>query len=456
MRRSSLVTFGMAFVGAAVLGSVGKGLSSMFRSEPGGGVRVVVAWPAGPFEARVAFDRPVDAVVAKDVVGRTIALNEITRTLQPNPVMRFDRLGTLRVAAAKLVDDGQTLVLTTDPHSRAGTYSLEIPGVKPAGARGPGAVYVARYDLTGVEASWEGNEPGWSGWLPIPDPYQALALVTASAEHARLAGLLKTRGTLTLATNLTLPKGPVIVRITSDAPLKASLGGEPAAAGEEFSKGPAVFRIDSTGEPTPLDLTVRTGEEPARNPPRLQVSIQTGGETMPRVPVARDDFGVTWAPPIPPRPGPLTNVPKLTGGDPARGAAVFKSAEAKCANCHRVGGEGGTVGPDLSKLADRGLNVVYRDIFEPSAEIHPDYVSYTLVLKDGRVLVGTVRAEGAESLRVADTEAKSMVIAKADIEEIRASATSIMPVGLIGVIGEDRLRDLLAFLTKPAPATNPK
>ena len=128
---------------------------------------------------------------------------------------------------------------------------------------------------------------------------------------------------------------------------------------------------------------------------------------------------------------------------------MFASAEAKCANCHKVRGEGGNVGPDLSSQVGRDRKDVYRDIAEPSARIHPDYVPYTVALKDGRVLVGTVRAEGADAVRVADTEAKVTVVKRSEVEEFRPGTTSVMPVGLVGVIGEDRLRDLIAYLTTP-------
>jgi putative heme-binding domain-containing protein len=166
--------------------------------------------------------------------------------------------------------------------------------------------------------------------------------------------------------------------------------------------------------------------------------------------VSRDMLVLPWVPAAPPAPAPFTNVPTLDGGDVARGAVVFKSMDAKCATCHKVRGEGENVGPDLTNLAGGDRLAVYRDIAEPSARIHPDYVPYTVAMKDGRILVGTVRAKGADMLTVTDTEAKVTVIPRADVEELRPSATSIMPVGLVGAIGEERLRDLLAFLTAPA------
>ena len=112
-------------------------------------------------------------------------------------------------------------------------------------------------------------------------------------------------------------------------------------------------------------------------------------------------------------------------------------------------GEGGSVGPELSNLVGKDRGSVYRDIFAPSAQISPGYLTYNLVTKDGRILVGTVQAVGADSVQVTNAEAKSTMVPRVDIEEFRASATSIMPVGLVGVIGEQKLRDLIAFLTIP-------
>jgi hypothetical protein len=61
--------------------------------------------------------------------------------------------------------------------------------------------------------------------------------------------------------------------------------------------------------------------------------------------------------------------------------------------------------------------------------------------------MGVVRAEGADAVKVSDIDAKQTIIPKAEVEEIRPSTSSIMPVGLLGAIGDDNTRDLLAYLT---------
>jgi putative heme-binding domain-containing protein len=140
-------------------------------------------------------------------------------------------------------------------------------------------------------------------------------------------------------------------------------------------------------------------------------------------------------------------VPDLSGGDVARGRALFLGERARCSQCHAFRGQGGQIGPDLSDVGRKGRADIYRNIAAPSAVIEPDYTTYTVSTKDGRVLVGLVRAVGAAAIRVTDTNSKSTEIARAQVQEIRPSATSIMPVGLTGILGDAAIRDLIAFLT---------
>ena len=82
--------------------------------------------------------------------------------------------GTLRIAAAQLVDDNRTLVLVTDPQPRVATYSLHLSGIRSQGEPAPGESIDLMYGLGGVEAAWFAGDPGaqptWSGWWPDLDP----------------------------------------------------------------------------------------------------------------------------------------------------------------------------------------------------------------------------------------------------------------------------------------------
>ena len=251
---------------------------------------------------------------------------------------------------------------------------------------------------------------------------------------------------LVLKTSCLLPKGKATLMARSEAPFTVEFGGETAKSGRDG----AGFKAEATAEVETdvVDLTWTFDKFPWS----FAATYHTADNPTERS-FTTDQLVLTWAPA---RPSVVaaTPVPEavLKGGDAAKGAVVFKSEQVKCATCHKVRGEGGDVGPDLSEVFRRDRSWVYRQINEPSAPIHPDYVPYTVLTKDGRVLAGIVRAEGGDAIRVVDTEGKSSVVKKAEIEELKPSATSIMPVGLLGTIGEEGVRDLIAFLTASPPA----
>src|SRR5439155_18034102 len=98
--------------------------------------------------------------------------------------------------------------------------------------------------------------------------------------------------------------------------------------------------------------------------------------------------------------GEETNSIASNGGDYENGRALFFGEKLKCSTCHRIRGEGAITGPDLNNLAAKDAASVLRDIKEPSASIHPDYVAYNLTLKDTEQLTGFVRAQDEHSFRL--------------------------------------------------------
>src|SRR5262245_60403667 len=58
------------------------------------------------------------------------------------------------------------------------------------------------------------------------------------------------------------------------------------------------------------------------------------------------------------------------GGDAKRGKAIYLSAAAQCAVCHKVQGQGGDLGPDLSQIGGKfDRTHLIESILDPSAEI---------------------------------------------------------------------------------------
>jgi putative heme-binding domain-containing protein len=131
-------------------------------------------------------------------------------------------------------------------------------------------------------------------------------------------------------------------------------------------------------------------------------------------------------------------------GDAARGQEVFA---ATCARCHRVGGRGGSTGPELSLIGRvRPRSALARSIREPSASIAPGYRPVTLVTPEGARVHGAVKGEDAFSIQVVETGGRLQGYLKSDLREIVREERSLMPA-----FGEDRmsdaaLDDVLAYL----------
>jgi putative heme-binding domain-containing protein len=215
---------------------------------------------------------------------------------------------------------------------------------------------------------------------------------------------------------------------------------EPLTTGAQRREIPA----HSQGVPLYFSLTVETGKD--GRAPWVHLSYAQGPDRRFQS-IDHHRLLVPWAAVPSVSSGPLEPpVPSLIGGDAKRGEALFFSEQARCSQCHAFRGRGVAVGPDLTNAGSKGKVAIYRSIAAPSAEISPEYVSYTVATREGKVLGGLVRAEGAETISVTDTSARTFIVRRDEIEQIRPSGTSIMPVGLSGVLGEAAVRDLVAFL----------
>ncbi|MBX3438139.1 MAG: c-type cytochrome [Planctomycetaceae bacterium] len=138
----------------------------------------------------------------------------------------------------------------------------------------------------------------------------------------------------------------------------------------------------------------------------------------------------------------------LSHRDFARGRELF--ATAVCFRCHRVQGEGGTIGPDLTGAGRRFNNRnLLESLIEPDKVVSDQYQKMTFLLKDGRVVEGRVINLFNDKLQVLtnmfDPSALEE-IARGQIDESLPSTTSMMPGGLLDRFSDEEILDLLAFL----------
>ena len=119
-----------------------------------------------------------------------------------------------------------------------------------------------------------------------------------------------------------------------------------------------------------------------------------------------------------------------------------------CAKCHRIGGEGGAIGPDLSTAAKKfSIGDMLDAIIEPSKAISDQYGSHQVLTEEGTVFVGrTVEIGDEYYIYTADISGKPTIIKKVDVDQITPSKLSQMPAGLIDTLNEQELKDLIAYL----------
>lgn len=131
------------------------------------------------------------------------------------------------------------------------------------------------------------------------------------------------------------------------------------------------------------------------------------------------------------------------------GVKLFK--EATCLQCHKLRGEGGIVGPDLTDVAKRFKQdkpAILQEIIDPSHKIDPKYAVQQVLTSDGKVYSGIVVEDNKELISIVTSpdQTTPIKIARDDIDEVVKSSKSIMPVGLLDQYTKDEIFEILALL----------
>jgi putative heme-binding domain-containing protein len=135
-------------------------------------------------------------------------------------------------------------------------------------------------------------------------------------------------------------------------------------------------------------------------------------------------------------------------GDPAAGKAVFTQ---NCATCHKLFGEGGNAGPELTGYERTNLDFMLPSIVDPSAAIREEYTNFAVFTVDGRTLTGLIQDQNNRTLTLRSVDNQTTLINRDQVETLQALPVSLMPDGLLGKLSEQQVRDLFAYLMSRAP-----
>lgn len=136
-------------------------------------------------------------------------------------------------------------------------------------------------------------------------------------------------------------------------------------------------------------------------------------------------------------------------GDLARGKKIFFHTDSvQCNACHRIEGQGGKVGPELSKIGrKRTSEHLLQSILEPSREIEPQYLTWMLQTIDGQAYSGLLESKTDRVITLRDSRNKQIQVPAAEVEILKPQEISLMPELLMQDMSASEIADLLAYLS---------
>jgi putative heme-binding domain-containing protein len=122
-----------------------------------------------------------------------------------------------------------------------------------------------------------------------------------------------------------------------------------------------------------------------------------------------------------------------------------------CGACHKLHGDGGTIGPDLTGANRSSLDYLLLNVLNPNGEVADAYKMTVVTTRDGRTYSGLPAGETERTLTLRVIGRDSVTIAKAEIQAREATPSSMMPPGLFEALGDREVVDLVAYLRALEP-----
>jgi len=143
---------------------------------------------------------------------------------------------------------------------------------------------------------------------------------------------------------------------------------------------------------------------------------------------------------------------RVAAADRSNGRRLFRDS---CASCHRLFGEGGTFGPDLTGAHRTDMTYLLENIVDPSAQVAEEFRMATVVLADGRVVNGVV-VETSDRATTLATPTERLVFERDEVLATTPSTLSMMPEGQLEILAPSEAADLIAYLMATAQVPLPK
>jgi putative heme-binding domain-containing protein len=130
-------------------------------------------------------------------------------------------------------------------------------------------------------------------------------------------------------------------------------------------------------------------------------------------------------------------------GDAARGKLIYQK---RCISCHRAGGEGFAVGPDLVTVRNSGKEKLLINILDPNREVAANFIAYLVESKDGQSILGLISSDTPAGITLRQPYARETVVPRDRIKRMSSEKKSLMPEGLEAGLKQQDVADLLEFV----------
>jgi putative heme-binding domain-containing protein len=147
----------------------------------------------------------------------------------------------------------------------------------------------------------------------------------------------------------------------------------------------------------------------------------------------------------------ILNEKDLASASPHDGLLVFQRT---CGACHKMHGEGGIIGPDLTGSNRTNIPYLLSNILDPSGDIQDDYKMVVITTQDGRTHTGNIIAQNNRTLTLRTVTDEALAINKSEIQSQEQTSNSLMPEGLLNMLTETEVLNLVAFLRHLEPISS--
>ena len=131
-------------------------------------------------------------------------------------------------------------------------------------------------------------------------------------------------------------------------------------------------------------------------------------------------------------------------GDAARGRQIYLE---RCSSCHRLGGQGFALGPDLVTVKNMGKEKMLVNILDPNREVAPPYLAFQVDTKDGESLLGVIVNDTSSSITVRQAFGKEDTILRSNVRRMLSQGQSLMPEGLEQGLSAKDFASLLEYIS---------